>query len=505
MSGGESAATFCNPFWRGSFPDPFVLKVRGRYYAYGTEQQERPEAGARIFPILTSSDLVHWQEAGRALQPLGTQYFRYWAPEVAAHNGKFLLYYAVHTDEFTAGIRVATADVPAGPFVDSGHDLTRALFPWAIDPHVFCDHDGQWYLYMTVELRDDPSALTGVGNVVVRLRDPYTVEGSPSVVTPPRHAWQLFEARRLERAGIDWYCVEGPTVLRHRRRYHEMFSGGCYYRDNYAVSYAVADTPMGPSNSRDTSWQEAMGPDGPRFLLQGRSGAISPGHNSVVYGPNNADLYLAYHTLSPERTERRPCLDRLFWHGDEPWTAGPTDTQQPAPALPRWRDLYEHTQSTLSPSWTPDGGAWRAQDGIVVQDDRYARLALLHQQEVLGSAWLLEVNLRRLMGIGRYGLELRACDHALARITIEPTSELTVWSGESCVEQLSAAALPAGFAADDWHQLMCTFAGSVLGLQIDGRPLSEVVLAGSPRTIALLTEDCQAAFSGLSLTDHFRD
>ena len=30
----KKPATYCNPFWTESFPDPFVLKVRGRYYAY---------------------------------------------------------------------------------------------------------------------------------------------------------------------------------------------------------------------------------------------------------------------------------------------------------------------------------------------------------------------------------------------------------------------------------------------------------------------------------------
>lgn len=44
MSGVGSAATYRNPFWQGCFPDPFVLKVRGRYYAYGTEQRDRPRA-----------------------------------------------------------------------------------------------------------------------------------------------------------------------------------------------------------------------------------------------------------------------------------------------------------------------------------------------------------------------------------------------------------------------------------------------------------------------------
>ncbi len=173
-----------------------MSKVRGRYYAYATALEDRPPKGAGVFEVLTGVDLVHWQSVGTALSALGAPYYRYWAPEVTEDNGRFLLYYAAHTAEFSATIRVAVAERPEGPFADSGRDLTGHLFPWAIDPHVFRDHDGRWYLYITIEYWNDPAGQTGSGNAVVRLRDPFTVEGAPARVTPPRHAWELFEARR---------------------------------------------------------------------------------------------------------------------------------------------------------------------------------------------------------------------------------------------------------------------------------------------------------------------
>ncbi|TMD47527.1 MAG: glycoside hydrolase, partial [Chloroflexi bacterium] len=212
----KKPATYCNPFWTESFPDPFVLKVRGRYYAYATEHETYPPADSWVFPILTSSDLVQWREIGKAMPAFGQPYGRYWAPEVTVHNGQFLLYYAVHTSEFTGGIRVAVADRPEGPFTDSGQDLTSSLFPWAIDPHVFRDQDGQWYLYMTIEYWDDPGGFIGSGNIVDRLIDPFTLQGHPTRVTSPQHQWQLFEAQREARGGVDWYTVEGPAVMRHR-------------------------------------------------------------------------------------------------------------------------------------------------------------------------------------------------------------------------------------------------------------------------------------------------
>src|SRR5438067_10961110 len=66
----KKPATYCNPFWTESFPDPFMLKVRGRYYAYATEHETCPPAGSWVFPILTSSDLVQWREIGKAMPAL---------------------------------------------------------------------------------------------------------------------------------------------------------------------------------------------------------------------------------------------------------------------------------------------------------------------------------------------------------------------------------------------------------------------------------------------------
>ena len=498
--------TYCNPFWPGCFPDPFVLKVRGRYYAYATEGEDCPPDGSRVFPILASPDLVRWREVGKALPALGPPFFRYWAPEVTEHNGRFLLYYAVHTAPFEAAIRVAVAVRPEGPFRDSGHDLTHNLFAWAIDPHVFRDHYGQWYLYMTVEYTDATAGLIGSGNAVDRLLDPFTLEGRPARVTSPRFPWQLFEAQRAEKGGVDWYCVEGPAVLRHRGRYYEMFSAGCYHRDNYAVSYATSETPRGPGGLRDTSWHEWQPPGGDGLLIRSDPAyAIGPGHNSLVLGPNNADLYVAYHAWPPDMVERRPCLDRLFWHGDALWTAAPTHTPQPAPALPRVQELFDAGDSRPPPSWHVDGGRWSVADGAVAQEDPAASRATLYHRDHLDVMWLLEVNLRYVLGEGRYGILLHGERGQQARLAVEPAARCLVWSSGVPGEPDCPVALPAHYAPEAWHQLIARYAGSVLTVDVDGLPALQSVASGLHGRFALLSERCSAAFSAISLTHHCRD
>ena len=485
-----------NPFWSKNFPDPFVLKVRGRYYAYATETEEKPAQGTLAFPILTSTDLVSWHEIGKAMPSLGEPYYLYWAPEVTMYNGQFLLYYAVHNaEEFDASIRVAVADSPEGPFLDSGHELTRSQTPWAIDPHVFRDQDDQWYLYMTIEYLDPSTGFVGSGNAVDRLLNPFTLEGNLTRVTPPSQPWQLYEAHRQSKGGIDWYTVEGPTVLQHRRKYYEMFSGGCYYRDNYAISYAISDVPMGTKKLLDTSWQDWQGRAGNAFLVRGNQHVLSPGHNSLVLSPNNVEHYITYHALQSDMLERYACLDRLFWHGDEMWTAAPTYSPQSAPALPRLHELFDTMQ--LNPNWQVRGGEWNVSQGSVIQSDTSTVSALLVQQELVSTDWLLEVNLRLLAGESAYGIVFQdTANNASSRLTITSDAQL-IWGAQT--------SLPANTILQAWHQLIMSVSGSVCTIRFDGMQIIERVLASPLRSFALFTEQCSAAFTGISLTDHFRD
>lgn len=505
----EQQVTYHNPFWPRSFPDPFILKVRGCYYAYATEHENAPGEATQVFPILTSTDLVQWREVGKAMVALGPLYSRYWAPEVTVQNDQFLLYYAVHTSEFAGSIRVGVANHPAGPFVDSGYDLTSAFVPWAIDPHVFRDEDGQWYLFMTIEYWDEQNGFVGSGNAVARMVDPFTLASPLTRVTAPSKAWQLFEARRQERGGMDWYTVEAPSVVKHRGRYYEMFSGGCYYRDNYAVSYATSATPMGQLAMRDTAWHDWEGAGGNEFLLRGdENHMISPGHNSLVLAPNNATMYLVYHAWQNDRTERRPCLDRLFWHGDVPWTAAPTHTPQLIPAQPRFQDLFEDLQ--LHPSWHQLVGGWHLSQGEVIQNDDLCQHAILRSQEPLGSTWLLEINLRYIVGDGSYGALLESDETSIQVVLTPALSRLAIQTAKE-TEPIQAIALPNNLLLEAWHQLIISCCGSILRVQIDGQQTMDAIVASQDSrgpafsTFSLFAERCSAAFSAISLTDHFQD
>jgi beta-xylosidase len=311
------ALTFTNPVYPGSFADPFVLRHDGWYYAYGTDVR----ADSRLaFEVLRSRDLVAWNSLGRCLADLVRPSRDYWAPEVAVDDGRFHLYYSVGVEDRDHRLRVATARRPEGPFVDSGRVLTPDE-RFAIDASPFRDDDGQWYLFYARDRLEGERV--GTSLVVDRLVDMHALAGDPVPVLSATKDWQLFRAQREMYGQVyDWYTLEGPFVVKRFGRYWCFYSGGAWTGPGYGVSWAVADSPLGP-------WTEPPG-DGPA-LLRTRAGIVEgPGHNSIVVGPDGED-WIVYHAWDPKRTMRRMCIDRLEWTADGPRTAGPTTDPQPVP------------------------------------------------------------------------------------------------------------------------------------------------------------------------------
>lgn len=312
--------TYQNPIWQGYLADPFILQVGPDYYAYGTGSDigNGRQPDGRVFPVLHSRDLVNWTHLGGALVPLDRfPNAPYWAPEVAAREGKYYLYYAVDMR-----LRVAIATHPAGPFEDSGRDLFPDE-PFSIDASPFCDpRDGKWYLYFAKDFFDER---VGTGTAVVPLADDMmTPLASPRVVVRATTDWQIFQRDRqwLGRTWDAWHTVEGPFVMERGGLYYCLYSGGCWETADYGVSYAVADNPLGP-------WRDEWSQAGPVVLKGIENKVLGPGHNSVIRGPDGETLFIVYHAWDPQRTARRMCIDPLVFTPEGPRCDGPTIEPRP--------------------------------------------------------------------------------------------------------------------------------------------------------------------------------
>jgi GH43 family beta-xylosidase len=298
------------PAWWEYFADPFVLRAEdGRYIAIGTEDPS-PE-GDRVFPMLESSDLVAWRARGRALlrtdAALGDAY---WAPEIVNADERWWLYYSVGHDIHGHHVRVARGDDPFGPYVDTGARLTPDE-RFAIDAHPFLDEDGTRYLFFARDVLDHPRP--GTHLAVARLDGMQRFDGPAVPVLAPWADWQIYERdREMYGARWDWHTLEGPSVVRRHGRYWMTFSAGAWTGTGYAVTWAVADHPLGP-------WQPA--PEATAPLLASDGIFLGPGHNSLTVAPDGGDV-IVFHSWNADRTHRLMHLRRIEFTPDGPRVGG---------------------------------------------------------------------------------------------------------------------------------------------------------------------------------------
>lgn len=468
---GPACRTFTNPVYKGSFPDPFVLKCCGEYFAFCTGIW----TDGRVFGVLRSRDLVDWLEVGGAMEKLDNDSPFYWAPEVTYHNGKFYLYYSVG-NETLMELRVAVSDRPDGGYVDSGHKLTTQDF--AIDAHVFADDDGSRYLFYATDFLEHTHI--GTGTVVDRMIDWFTLAGDPKPVTRARFDWQVYDPARKEKGGVRWHTVEGPFVLKRKGVYYEMFSGGNWQNTTYGVSFATTRDPRAAGE-----WQQYSDGDKILPILRTLPGeVVGPGHNSVVRGPNNRELYCIYHRWTEEA--RVLSIDRMDFAGERIFVAGPTSTEQPAPRRPTIEGFGE--------AWRVEG-SWEVGEYVAKCEggDRN-RLTL----ERTFSYFLCEFGFR--IGFGRAGFQVTADDGQTLELAFHG-HEAILSLGDTRIN----LTLPSDFAVEQFHLLRSEWNGSTLTVQTDEIPIISEKLTARSATLTLLAENASAEFAGLTLTEGFED
>ena len=321
----QTPRTYTNPVYKGSMPDPSVIRVQGVYYAFGTTGKER-KADGRIFTLLRSTNLVDWEELGGAVTPPSANpNYEYWAPEAMAHKGKFYVYYAmggVEPERFVN--RVAMSDKPEGPYTDAG-EVDGETNRFTIDPFPFRDSGGQMYFFYACNfpfVTGDQHPGTGIK--VDHLTDMRHLAGEGQTVVRARHDWTLYESNRwMEVYGktFDWHTIEGPCVVKHEGKYYCFYSGANWQTPRYGLDYVVADQVMGPYRDQGTSAR----------VLHGVPGHVrGPGHHSIVFGPDGKTQYVVYHAWDPGMTTRQLCVDKLDWTPAGP-RCTPTWTPMPVP------------------------------------------------------------------------------------------------------------------------------------------------------------------------------
>jgi putative cell wall-binding protein len=306
-AGADTATgTYTNPVATQDTPDPFVLRVGDTYVAYTTND------GGENVPVRTSTDLAHWTHTGDALPrlPAWVGPGRNWSPSVLAVDAThYVLYYtALHAQAGHQCIGVATSASPTGPFTDVGPDgqplmcqLDRA---GSIDPSVFRDAAGNpWLTWKSEPHFTGKPALVWTQQLTA---DGTRLVGSGVPILDATQSWER---------GI----VEAPSMLPAFGRYFLFYSGGTWDSADYAISYAICDSPSGPCRKPST---------GAVVARNDALGVGGPGGGEVFTDASGA-WWLAYHAwMLPAvgypggaRTMR---LERIAFVNGRPVVSGPT-------------------------------------------------------------------------------------------------------------------------------------------------------------------------------------
>lgn len=272
--------------YAGDFPDPSVLRIGARYYAYSTTSY-----GLNV-PMLTSTDLRRWTaRPGSATNPTGDVLPRTpvwsagrersdgrftattWAPTVTrVAPKKFVLAYSVREAGPKARmcIAIATASSASGPFTDTSTEPVLCPDRGAIDPQVFLTPTGYPWLMWKIDYY--PARL-------------YATRMTADGTGLPAGAKHWFMAGITQ--PWEGRIIENPAMVRFKNRFYLFYSANSYASTRYAVGYLVCRTVHGPcTKPRKTplmaTGKYVAGPGGPAPFLD-----------------TKGKLRLAYHAWRP--------------------------------------------------------------------------------------------------------------------------------------------------------------------------------------------------------------
>lgn len=286
--------------------DPtIIMSEDGYFYLYATEVSGQ-------VPIFRSRNLIDWERAGNvftaATKPNFVSGGNVWAPDISYINGKYVLHFSMSTwgGTWEAGIGVATADSPLGPF-SKGEKMfisSEIGVQNSIDPF-YIEDNGKKYLFWGsfkgiyyVELTDD-------GLSVQPGFKPIKVAGT---------------------------AFEGVYIHK-RNNYYYMFAswGSCCegLNSTYTTVVARSENLTGPYID---SFGRKMMDNGATTVIQKNAAFAGPGHNSEIVSDdagNDWILYHAYDTRFPSAS-RKLMLDQIHWVSDWPTIVNTTPSSKAA-------------------------------------------------------------------------------------------------------------------------------------------------------------------------------
>jgi xylan 1,4-beta-xylosidase len=254
------------------FADVTIYVEGGKYYLTGTKGGKGPEG----FSVLESTDLRNWiipkgsKESLGMILTKGSHTFGttgFWAPQIVkTNNGYYLTYTA---NEQTA---LARSNTLTGPYVQEKIGVIDSSAK-NIDSYIFRDDDGKYFLY---HVRFDNGNYLWVGEL-----DLEKGNIKPGTLKKCFSQTESWEATPNYQSGP---IMEGPTVVKLENKYYLFYSANHFKNIDYAVGYAVADSPCGPWIKQKNS----------PIIHRSVVGENGSGHGDLFKGLDG-EMYYVYH------------------------------------------------------------------------------------------------------------------------------------------------------------------------------------------------------------------
>ncbi len=174
-----------------------------------------------------------------------------WAPDAAEKDGRYYLYFPAKKADGIFQIGVAVGDNPAGPFTPQPEPIAGS---YSIDPAVFADDDGAYYLYFggiwggqlqqyrnnqwQADHQEPSAGEPALGPRVARLRADLL-----EFAEAPREVLIIDENGQPLLAGdTSRRFFEASWLHKYQGKYYFSYSTG----DSHLLCYATGDNPYGP-------------------------------------------------------------------------------------------------------------------------------------------------------------------------------------------------------------------------------------------------------------------
>lgn len=352
---------------RASVHDPSIIQVDDQYYIFGSHMVGAKSENLRNWSAFgngyntnnsiygnlwdTDKNVFEYAGNGNSLIPTDDGGTHVWAPDVCYNptTGLYYMYYCTTSTWNASNLCYATSETVDGPYewqgalLYSGFDsttieqtdvldyvskdtaLSRYLkggsynsqsWPNAIDPSIFFDEDGRWWMVYG----------SWSGGIFLLELDPQTGE----VIHPEADAANdvdPYYGKKLIGGGHK--SIEGPYILYDKTSgyYYLFVSYGTLTREGgYQIRVFRSETVDGEYLDMNGSKPDGESHIGFGLKLSGnymlpslRYAYMATGHNSAFVDKNDGKMYIVYHTRFDNGTEQHSPRVKQFFLNAEGW------------------------------------------------------------------------------------------------------------------------------------------------------------------------------------------